>query len=881
MQITDMMVNHLERPMGCPTETPVFSWRVQCKTGRRSACVRFRLGTDETLNEPLLDTGARENISSLGFRPEIELQPMTRYYWQVQVTADSGECAWSAVEQFETGRGDVPWQAKWIRAPYAPEKHPVLVRRFNVSGELRRARIYICGLGLYEAYLNGEKLGRDVLAPFYTDYEFQIQVQTYALEELLHPGENTLEVWLGRGWYQGRFGGFIPEMEGLYGAHMQLIAELRLDYADGSGSVIGTDEDWLCRPSPVLASGIYDGEVLDARLWNAPEDAHAIAAEPPVGALTDRISPPLCVQDRMCAQRCFRDGNGDWVLDFGQNLSGWVEFDCDLPAGREIELRFGEVLQDACFYQGNLGSAEQRFVYISDGQRRHVRPHFTYFGFRYARVRGLDAPQAADFTACVISSALKPLGRIETSHAGLNQLFHNAWWGQMDNFLDVPTDCPQRAERLGWTGDAQVFAATASYNRYTPAFYEKFLSDMRLEQRSLGGAVPFTVPDTMGRILRILDAPHPRFRRITGRDGEKQIAYGSCAWGDAATVIPMTLYSFYGDRHLLEKQYENMKLWTDWICAQDDADGSPRLWRTGFHFADWLALDNPIPGNNFGGTENAFVASAYYYLSLCNTAEAARALELHEDAGFYARRAEEVCAAFRKEYFTQTGRIAVPTQTAMVLALHLNLVPAEHRARLCADLRERFRLRGDHLDTGFVGSYYICPALTENGMNDLAYTLLLNEDCPSWLYPVRMGATTIWERWNSLLPDGRVSSTGMNSLNHYAYGAIVEWMYRDMCGLAPDPQHPGFRRARLCPHPDARVEWVSAEYESASGRYAARWRIVPEGVEYEYEIPFDGEGLFVPPDVRGSWMLDGAPLKPDAAGTVLDPGMHRLFQRLA
>ena len=323
-----------------------------------------------------------------------------------------------------------------------------------------------------------------------------------------------------------------------------------------------------------------------------------------------------------------------------------------------------------------------------------------------------------------------------------------------------------------------------------------------------------------------------------------------------------------------------MKLWTNWIRSQDEENcGGRRLWMCGFHFADWLALDNPVQGSSFGGTDPYYVASAYYYFSANATAKAAQVLGLEDDYAEYSKLAEEIKAAFRKEFFTETGRVAEPTQTAMVLALSLDLVPEEYRARICADLRQKIAKRNDHLDTGFVGTYHLCPTLSRNGMADVAYTLLLNEDFPSWLYEVNMGATTVWERWNSVLPNGLVSDTGMNSMNHYAYGAIVEWMYRCMCGLNPVEEAPGFKRARIQPYTDDRFEWAKASYDSAAGRYESGWKHTEDGIVYDVAVPFDCEAEFVPETVEAAWTLDGAPVDFSAGSVRLEPGKHTLVCR--
>ena len=865
MRITRLRTDHLEFPLGALLQAPTLSYVAEASTGARQASARIEVARTPDFGELLYDSGERADISSLGFTPPLTLAPRTRYFWRVSVRADDGDCAVSEPAWFETGKRDEAWQARWIRAPFDADVHPVLERRFELAQAPERARVYMVGLGLYELYVNGQKAGDEYLAPFYNDYERWIQVQTYDVTDLLHAGENRVQILLGNGWYKGRFG-FDGHSRAIYGGAMQALLELHAQAADGE-FVLCTDETWTCRPSPVTASGIYDGEAYDARLEGVGEGVPAALAQAPEGPLCDRMSPPLRICDRRAPVRLLHTPAGEQVLDFGQVMTGWVELDVDLPAGAQVTLEYGELLQNDCFYQGNLRTARQAYAFTSAGRPAHARPHFTFYGFRYVRVTGLEPVRPEDFTACVLHSDLQRTGWVETSNEKVNRLIENAFWGQIGNFVDVPTDCPQRDERMGWTGDAQVFSATASFNQYTPAFYAKYLHDMLLEQRALGGSVPFVVPDILGRLQRLSSK-----NQVDGWGTE----HGSCAWGDAATVIPWTLYTFFGDKELLARQFENMTAWTDYIHAQDEARcGGSRLWTCGFHFADWLALDNPDKDSCFGGTDPYFVASAYYYLSASLTAKAAAVLGREAERLRYERLALEVRDAIRREYFTPTGRIAVPTQTGMVLALALDLAPEAARGRIARDLRARLEARGMHLDTGFVGTYFLLRALTQCGLSDCAYALLLQEDYPSWLYEVNMGATTVWERWNSVLPNGLVSDTGMNSMNHYAYGSVVEWMYRDMCGL--NPAAPGFKRARIAPHSDARIGHARCTYDSAAGRYACGWERTQDGVRYAVTVPFDCEAEFVPESAQGSLTLNGARVQTQDGGVRLGPGTWEIL----
>ncbi|MGI6654223.1 MAG: family 78 glycoside hydrolase catalytic domain [Christensenellales bacterium] len=862
MKVTNLRCDHLREPLGFALDQPTFTWTVEGAHGKKQAWARLEVGADPAFAELLYDSGEDATLSSVGVTPDITLAPRTRYYARVTVHSDAGETA-QAASWFETGKRNERWQAQWIKAPYDQDVHPVLGTTFEVQGQVQSARLYATALGVYEASINGTKAGDEVLAPFFNSYHHWLQVQTYDVTALLKPGKNTLSAMLGNGWYRGRFG-FGKEIDKIYGDTMQFLAELHITMEDGTTQVVATDDTWLCAQGPAQDSNIYDGEKWDARKEGASLTDKAVRGEEPKGKLSDRLSPPVRIIETLHNPQVLTTPAGETVLDFGQVVTGWVEFDVDIPCGQQVMLQYGELLQHDNFYNENLRTAKQEYHYISAGKPAHVRPHFTFYGFRYVKLTGFDTVDAQAFTACVIHSDLDEIGQLETSNSKVNRLIANARWGQKGNFLDVPTDCPQRDERMGWTGDAQVFAPTASYNMYTPAFFKKFMHDMLMDQKAADGCVPHVVPDVLGTIYK-------------KRGTKGAMPAGSCAWADAATMIPWTVYQFYGDKALLARNYDNMKAWTEWIIKQDETHcNGERLWRCGFHFADWLALDNPVQGSSFGGTDPYYVASAYYYYSVMLTAQAAKILGHEEDARRYSKLQGEIRDAFRREFFTPNGRVAEPTQTAMAIALKLDLVPPEHRERLIGDLKKRLEARNMHLDTGFVGTYFLPSVLSENGLNDIAYTLLLNEDYPSWLYEVNMGATTIWERWNSVLPNGLVSDTGMNSMNHYAYGSIVEWMYRYMVGLQPDPSAPGFKRALIQPMPDPRMRSVKAIYHSAAGTYEVSWAYEGDAIQMDIAVPFDACATFRAPEGTASLTINGSKASPQSAHE-LAAGKHTII----
>lgn len=842
MEIYDLKVNYQKEPLGICLSGLTFSWKVRNARGKRQAAAVVTVSEDADFKRIVHESG--EDAGSCAYTPDLELAPGRTYFWRVKVTDELGDTAVSAPSSFEGGHPREEWHGVWIQPPFVKELHPVFEKEFCLEQreweELAGARLYICGLGLYEAYINGEKAGDDFLAPYFTDYRYWLQYQTYDVQSLLRPGVNRIRVFLGNGWYKGRFGYMSGgQLREYYGDRFCLLADLYLFGQDGSARVIATDDTWTAEQSPVLSSGIYDGEVYDARKEPAAERKepakHAGLPEaPPRGALRPMLGVRVKKKETFPVREILTTPKGETVLDFGQEITGWVVFRADVPEGVRITLQHGEVLQDGCFYRDNLRTAQAEYTFISKGEPQLARPHFTFFGFRYVKVTGMrvDETNRDGFEAWSLYSDMEETGFIRTSHSGINRLISNTKWSQKDNFLDIPTDCPQRDERLGWTGDAQIFSGTAAFYMQTGAFFRKYLKDMAFEQEEKGGAVPYVVPDvlTLGRQMNA----EPEYDMSKDQWGEA----GSCVWGDAATIIPWNLYLHYGNKRWLEEQYGNMRRWTDFIIRMDEQYcGGKRLWTCGFHFGDWLSLD--CEGDSLeGGTDKYFVASAFYLYSAELTAKAARILE-REEAAYYEKVKEQVRRAIREKYMRADGHLTIQTQTAYALGICLKLFEEDELQaageRLCGFL-DQF---GGHLATGFVGTAYLCPALVKTGHSDRAYGLLLNEEYPGWLYEVGLGATTVWERWNSLLPDGSVSGTGMNSLNHYAYGVIAEWIYRSVCGLNPSEEGPGCKRMVFEPYPDRRLSHAWAEYRSMAGDWLGGWEWKGDRLLLRLTVPFD------------------------------------------
>ncbi len=838
MRISHLKLNHLTNPVGYDLSLMSISYVISEAAGNYQKSARVLVAADEDFSDIVYDSGVREDIRSTGFELPIELQPQTRYYWKVFATDDAGDEGESEIQWFETAKsiGGVTdpeeaaalWQAKWITPDADKSVQAVVLKDIEIVKPVEKARFYVTGLGVYEFYLDGIRRTNECLLPGYCDYDTWIQYQTYITE--LGEGSHRIEIVLGDGWYKGNFGLRIRQEN--YGDRLAALAELHIWYKDGTKEVIVTDETWKARKSRVVSSGIYCGECYDASL-NTDETFGVSFTDLGYTRLSPRLSPPLTVHEHIRPKEVIISPKGETILDMGQNMVGWISFHCTAPAGARIHLQTGEILQEGCFYNENLRTAKSEFVYISDGQDRWVRQHFTFYGFRFVKVEGWPGEvRPEDFVGLVIHSDMEALGDITTSDPLVNQLVKNARWGMKGNFLDVPTDCPQRDERYGWTGDAQIFSGTACFFMDTDAFYTKYGKDVYAEQVKLGGSVPDVVP-------------------VCNYPGD-----ASTAWGDAATIIPWNVYLHFGDTGILRRQYESMKGWVDYMYRQDEADGSRRLWLTGTHYADWLALDGNYPGGVYGGTDPGYIASGYYYYSTSIVAKTAAIIGKKEDAAFYGNLAREIRAAFEREYFTPSGRLAIDTMTGYVVALYMGLTPDYAHDQVCRGLLNKLKKNFYHLETGFVGTPYLCRVLSENGMNDLAYHLLLEKGYPGWLYEVLMGATTIWERWNSVQPDGKISGTEMNSLNHYSYGSIVEWMFRNMTGINPSEEAAGFKRFTLAPKPDYQIKSAAGRLRSASGLIESSWKIEDGTLTFAFTVPFDTTARIVLPDARAEDIRD-------------------------
>ncbi len=691
----------------------------------------------------------------------------------------------------------------------------------------------MASLGLYEMELNGEAVGDQVFTPGWTSYGHRLQYQVYDVTESLKEGDNAVGVTVGDGWYRG-FLAFAGRRN-LYGDQGALLLQIQVTYEDGRQRLITSDGSWKAATGPILMSDIYMGETYDARLERTGWSRGGYDEEGWIGVrivdhpkdiLVASEGPPVRRIEEITPVEILTTPEGDLVFDMGQNMVGRIRLNVRGASGTTITLRHAEVLdKTGNFYTDNLRGAEQTVRYTLKGGGDEVfEPHFTFQGFRFVAIDGYPGiPEIEDLTGIVIHSDMDQTGWFETSNGLLNQLQHNILWGQKGNFLDVPTDCPQRDERLGWTGDAQVFARTAAFNMDVASFFSKWLKDLAADQ-SEDGSIPWVVPDVLGR-------------------------GGASAWADAGVIIPWTMYLVYGDTRILETQYASMKAWVEYVRNQA---GEDRIWTEDFTFGDWLAYSTNQSDYPGATTGKDFVSTAYFAHSTDLLQRTAVVLGREEDAADYADLLEETKAAFNREFVTQTGRVSENTQTAYTLALAFDLLPEslrnESARRLAADVRNR----DNHLTTGFVGTPDLCHTLSRYDYLDVAYDLLLQDTYPSWLYPVKKGATTVWERWDGIKPDSTFQDAGMNSFNHYAYGAIGDWMYRVVAGIEIDPENPGYKHVLIQPRPGGGLSSVRASLNSMYGAVASHWEFVDDRFSLSVRIP---------PNTRATIRLPGAVLE--------------------
>lgn len=833
IEITALQVEYFQNPIGIDSASPRLSWQMQSSTrGTEQSAYEIRVAADEKSlaagRDLLWDSGKilSDQSTQQAYDGPV-LESRRRYFWQVRVWDEHDQSGgWSRIGWWEMGLLAVrDWTGDWIAPPIEQSNahRPSMLRReFRLGGTVARARLYVTSHGLYELSLNGQRVGDLVFTPGWTSYSHRLQYQTYDVTNQLKSGDNAMGAYLGDGWYRGIIG--FQGVGSHYGDGVALLLQLEVTYQDGHSETINSDASWKSSAGPILASGIYEGETYDARQeksgWSSAgfDDRSWAAARSTAGDKTVLIAPqgpPVRRIEEVSAKRIFKTPAGDTVVDLGQNMVGWVRLKVQGGAGTTVTLRHAEVLdQVGNFYTENLRTATQTVQYTLKGAGPEVyEPHFTFQGFRYVAVSGYPGKLTpASITGIVVHSDMQPAGEFSSDKPLINQLQHNILWGQKGNFLDVPTDCPQRDERLGWTGDAEVFSPTAAFNMNVAGFYSKWLKDVAADQLP-SGSIPFVVPD----VLSTEDKP----------------AAGAAGWGDAATIIPWNVYLAYGDKRILEVQYSSMQKWVDYEQARAGAD---EIWDGDFHFGDWLDFFGAEKNTRFGATSTDLIATAYFARSTDILAQTAALLGKPKDSALYAGSLIKIKAAFNQKFVAPDGTVGEGTQTAYVLALDFDLLPADKRAAAAQKLAQDVEKRG-HLTTGFLGTPRLLSVLARFGYLKDAYALLNREDFPSWLYPVKHGATTIWERWDGLKPDGTFENKDMNSFNHYAYGAVGDWIYGVLGGIDIDAHTPGYKHILIHPQPGGGFHFAHTSHMTPYGQVGTEWKLKGRSFQLALTVP--------------------------------------------
>jgi alpha-L-rhamnosidase len=824
VKIQHLLTENLTNPIGLDVPQPRFSWQLASdKRNVVQTAYELKVSADKGLvwNSGKVSSNQSVQVPYAGATLETD----KKYTWELRVWDNNGKPSpWSEPAFFQTALLNTSdWKAKWIEAGFEEDaSRPAILFRnqFAVNKKIKSAALYITSHGLYEVQLNGNKVGDAYLTPGWTSYNKRLQYQVYDVTNMIARGDNAIGAMVGNGWYRGYLAW--DDNKNIYGKKLGLLAQLSITYSDGTTQNIVTDESWKSSTGAIKSVEIYHGETIDARAeqngWSKP--GFNDAAWKGVSLLTTDMrnlvateNEPVRKHETFKAIKLITTPSGEKVLDFGQNLVGWVVVKATGNAGDKIVLKHAEVLdKQGNFYTENLRAAKATATYIlKGGAAETFEPHFTFYGFRYLKIENYPGEINPDnFTAVALYSDMKPTGTFTSSNALVNQLQHNIQWGQRGNFLDVPTDCPQRDERLGWTGDAQAFSRTATFNFGVNSFFSKWLKDVAADQEA-SGLVPHVIPNVLGKG-----------------------AGGSTGWADVATIIPWNMYLAYGDKKILETQYPSMKAWVKYMTDASKND----LWNTGFHFGDWLFY-RPFDDNDGRAavTDKYMIAQCFFANSVQLLINSAKVLNKPEDEIYFTGLLKKVKDAFLKEYVTPNGRLISGTQTAYVLALNFDMLPENLRTQAAGRLAENVKSYDTHLTTGFLGTPYLCHVLTRFGYTDLSYQLLLQEDYPSWLYPVKMGATTIWERWDGQKPDSTFQTPGMNSFNHYAYGAIGVWMYRQMVGLDTYEDGVGYKHIKVKPHIGGGFTNAAASLQTYYGTLSSGWKIENSKIWMEVEIP--------------------------------------------
>ncbi len=834
IEVSKIVINGYENSYFA--EAPIcIGWQLTSdgKNIRQTAC-RIQIAETEDFEKTVWDSGEVQSdvsqfVETKGFEPE----HFRQYYVRAAVRDNRGEeSSWSKGKRFlYICREQFAWKAQWVSAPMplAQSKGGIYIRkRFKRTKTVRKAFLVSSAQGIYQPYLNGKRVSQELFLPGWTAYENRIQYQLWDITEAIaEQKEHMLGCILAPGWFRGRLG---ETGRGIYGDRTAWMAQLYLYYEDGTREMIVTDSACRCHAGPLLMADLYDGETYDARLeiddWSLPTAGDA-AWLPVEGRAVDAAKLwPQKVRG-VCTHECFSGKElwtpaGERCIDFGQNMAGLVSFRVKANPGDRVEFTCFEALdRDGNVYTENLRSAKQTVTYLcKGGEEEFYRPEFSYQGFRYIQIHTWPGEwDAARIQAAAVYSDLHFYGAFTSSSPLVNRLVENISWSMKSNFVDVPTDCPQRDERLGWTGDAQIFSETAVYLADVFGFFEKWLYDVAGEQYENGG-VPHIVPDIL------------RFEDQSGDWLLSQGTHSASAWADAIVLIPWRLYQYYGNKKILEAFYGSMKRWIDFMLQHS----KDFLWNYKLQFGDWLALDAP-EGSYFGATPNELTCTAYFAYSAGIFQKIAEALGHEEDKRAGRELHQSVRQAFCREFLGEDGLLRVKTQTALALALHFELLPVEHRRKNAEELKKKIQENGGCMTTGFMGTPCILAALSENGFAEEAYELLLREDYPSWLYQVKKGATTVWEHLDGMKPDGSMWSSDMNSFNHYAYGAVGAWLFTQAAGIRTQEAYPGFSKITVKPLLSRKLPRGCAAVETPYGPVRVSWEHGEDAGVLQIETP--------------------------------------------
>ncbi len=857
-RLEHLRCEYREDPLGIDVARPRLSWIMRdTRRGARQTAYQVLVASSReklARNEgDLWDSGRVE--SSLTNQIEYCGTPLAsrmQCHWKVRIwDADGAVTEFSRPAMWTMGLlEDADRQARWIQAPetlYHPtlEKNPsqedpaakilatgLFRKEFSVEQPVRKATLYASALGLFDVELNGRDAVPDLFPPGWTDYNKRVYYNTYDVTALVAQGKNAIGATLAPGWYSGHIGWFKQAF--LYGKDPKIWLQLELELADGSRKVVVTDESWKFSFGPEIEAEFLAGETYDARLrmpgWSEPNfnDAEwkpAVAASDVPAELEAQPGVPVLITGEVPTQSIAEPQPGVFVFDLGQNFAGFARLKVQGPAGTRVRMRFAEVLNpDGTIYTTNLRSARATDTYILSGDGVEIwQPRFTFHGFRYVEVTGFPGRPGKDaVTGLAVNSDIPLVGSFTCSNPMINQLFKNIVWTQRANFISVPTDCPQRDERLGWTGDAEVFIRAASYNADVAAFFTKWLRDLEDAQGPEGD-----FPDVAPRIVAM--------------------GGGTAAWADAGTVCPWTIHHVYADRRVLEEHFDAMERWIAYCRTH-----SQGLLRPAEGYGDWLSINADTPKD--------VLATAFFAYSTRLTAEAAETLGMKDKAAEYRRLYEQIRQAFQKAYVSEDGRVQGNTQTCYVLALRFGLLPESLRENAVRHLVDDIAQRDHHLSTGFVGTAYLMPTLSDFGRTDVAYRLLLNDTFPSWGFSIKHGATSIWERWDGWTPEKGFQDPGMNSFAHYAFGAVGQWLFQYVGGI--DTDGPGFRKIVLRPHLGQGLDFVNARYRSICGEIVSEWRQEDDGLRWHVVVPANVSAtVYVPAAGSDAITVDGQPLE--------------------